>query len=421
MVPSYARYDITLSHGKGTYVWDTAGKRYLDAAGGIAVNSLGHAHPRLTDAIHEQSQKLMHISNLYYSEPQGQLAAKLTELFGGRGKVFFSNSGAEANEGMLKLARKFGSSSDVEPGRYEIITTLNSFHGRTLATIAATGQDKIKKGFHPMMDGFTHVAYNDLEAMEAAIGPKTCAIMLEGIQGEGGIVAAFPEYLLGVRALCDKHNLLLLMDGVQCGHFRTGCFQSYQRILEETPNEFQPDAVSMAKSLGGGFPIGAFWVSSTHEDILGEGYHGTTYGGNPLACAAALQVLEVVEDEKLDENAREIGSFLTACLTETADLFPDVLKSVRGYGLMMGFEISPEAYRDRDGTLSSNFVKDLHKHGVLSVPSGDKIVRLLPPLNITKDEATELHRTIEGVCAEVSDSSGDPGVDMATLKDQIGY
>src|SRR5712675_46795 len=294
VVPSYGRFDIVLSHGAGSYVYDLAGKRYLDLGGGIAVSSLGHAHPAITEALVEQSRKLIHTSNFYYHEPQGRLAQSLTSLLG-RGKCFFCNSGGEANEGLFKLARKFGH----DEGRFEILTTINSFHGRTLAGIAATGQEKVKKGFEPMVPGFRQVPYNDFEAMTAAISPATVAIMVEGVQGEGGVTPATPEYLLGLRHLCDEKKLLLFMDGVQCGHFRTGRFQSFQRILEGTANDFLPDAISMAKSLGGGFPIGAFWVRAPYADLLSAGTHGTTFGGSPLACAVALKVLEVVEREHL--------------------------------------------------------------------------------------------------------------------------
>src|SRR3954468_16333367 len=227
VVPSYGRFDIVLSHGTGSYLFDITGKRYLDLGGGIAVSSLGHGHPAITEALTEQSRKLIHTSNFYYHESQGRLAQGLVGLIG-PGKCFFGNSGVEANEGLFKLAHKFGH----DEGRFEIITTINSFHGRTLAGIAATGQDKVKKGFEPMVPGFRQVPYNDLEAMRAAISPATAAILIEGVQGEGGVRPATPEYLLGLRKLCDEKKLLLFMDSVQCGHFRTGRFQSFQRILE---------------------------------------------------------------------------------------------------------------------------------------------------------------------------------------------
>src|SRR5215469_8602737 len=280
VVPSYGRFEIVLSHGSGSYVYDVTGKRYLDLGGGIAVSALGHAHPAITEALVEQSRKLIHTSNFYFHENQGRLAQALATRIGA-GKCFFCNSGGEANEGLFKLARKFGH----DEGRFEIITALNSFHGRTLAGIAATGQDKVKKGFEPMVPGFRQVPYNDLAAMEAAISPATAAILVEGIQGEGGVTPAAPEYLLGLRRLCNEKRLLLLMDGVQDGHFRTGRFQSFQRILEPAeangraqevnPQGFLPDGISMAKSLGGGFPIGAFWLRDPYADLLSAGTHGT--------------------------------------------------------------------------------------------------------------------------------------------------
>src|SRR6266576_1460948 len=259
VVPSYGRFNIALSHGAGNCLFDVNGKRYLDLGGGIAVCSLGHAHPAITEALVEQSRKIVHTSNFYYHEPQGRLAQVLVNLIGS-GKCFFANSGVEANEGLFKRARRFGH----DEGRFEVITTVNSFHGRTLAGIAATGQEKVKKGFEPIVPGFRQVPYNDLAAMRNAISPATVAIMVEGIQGEGGVTPASPEYLLGLRRLCDEKKLLLFLDSVQCGHFRTGRFQSYQRILKDVRggDSFLPDGISMAKSLGAGFPTGAFWVRS---------------------------------------------------------------------------------------------------------------------------------------------------------------
>src|SRR5882757_131141 len=324
VVPSYGRFDLVLSHGAGSYVFDVTGKRYLDLGGGIAVNCLGNAHPAITEALVEQSQKLIHTSNLYFTEPQGRLAAELVKRIG-PGKVFFCNSGAEANEGLYKLARKFGH----DEGRFEILTAINSFHGRTLGGIAATGQDKVKKGFEPIMPGFRHVPYNNLAAMRAAISPATVAIMIEGVQGEGGVTPASPEFLLGLRALCDEKKMLLLMDGVQCGHYRTGRFQSFQKILEGVPGgeKFLPDGLSMAKSLGGGFPIGAFWVRAPYADLLSAGTHGTTYGGTPLACAVALKILGVIDQEKLADQARKLGDWLKSEIERLAGTYPTVVKS----------------------------------------------------------------------------------------------
>src|SRR5262245_48599162 len=402
VIPSYGRFDIVLSHGAGSYVYDVAGKRYLDLGGGIAVNALGHAHPAITEALVEQSRRLIHTSNFYYHEPQGRMAQALVKLIG-PGKCFFSNSGAEANEGLFKLARKFGH----DEGRFEIISTINSFHGRTLAGIAATGQEKVKKGFEPMVAGFRQVPFNDLQAMRDALSPATAAILVEGIQGEGGISPATPEYLLGLRQLCDQQNLLLLMDGVQCGHFRTGRFQSFQRILEGAEagtgdaKPFLPDGVSMAKSLGGGFPIGAFWVREKFADLLGPGTHATTFGGTPLASAVALKVLEVIERDRLHENARHTGESLKAALQGLVNTFPDVFKGVRGLGFMIGLELVEKekipAFRGSDKTAAIQFVSRLHEAGVLTIPSGANVVRLLPALNLARQQAEEGVSVIRGV------------------------
>lgn len=398
VVPSYGRFEIAFVRGCGTQLWDVNGKRYLDMGGGIAVCALGHAHPEIARTVCEQARQLVHVSNLYYHEWQGRLAQKLVS-YAGPGKVFFCNSGAEANEGLFKLARRFGH----DEGRFEILTAFNSFHGRTLAGISATGQEKVKKGFEPMVAGFRHVPFNDLQATEDAISPATVAIMIEGVQGEGGIRLATPEYLLGLRALCDDRRLLLLMDGVQCGHFRTGRFQSFQRILEglDGAGHFIPDGVSMAKSLGGGFPIGAFWVRDRHADLLGPGQHASTFGGTPLACAVALKVLDVIEREGLADNARRIGERLKAGLEKLILCYPGVLRQVRGLGLMIGIELADKetipALAGQTKTAAAQFVNKLHEAGILTVPAGQQVVRLLPPLNVSGPEADEALDLIEQV------------------------
>ena len=401
VVPSYGRFDLAFARGAGSYLWDVAGKRYLDLGGGIAVCSLGHANAEITEALVEQSRRLVHVSNLYYHEPQGRLAQALVKLIA-PGKVFFSNSGAEANEGLFKVARKFGH----DEGRYEIITAHNSFHGRTLAGIAATGQEKVRKGFEPAVPGFRHVPYNDLAALRAALSPATVAVMVEGIQGEGGITPATPEYLLGLRALCDEKRMLLLMDGVQCGHFRSGRFQSFQRLLEGVPGSetFLPDGISMAKSLGGGFPIGAFWVREPHQDLLGPGTHATTYGGTPLGCAVALKVLEVIERDKLAGQVRETGVWLMSELARLAQQYPRVIKSVRGVGFMIGLELATDipAFAAENKAASLQFVNRLHEAGVLAIPSGTHVIRLLPALNLRRQEAAEGVQIIESVAAKLA-------------------
>jgi len=387
VVPSYARFELALTHGSGSYLYDVAGRRYLDLGAGIAVCCLGHAHPEITKALVEQSEKLVHVSNLYYTEPQGRLAEALVNLLA-PGKVFFCNS----------------------EGRYEIITALNSFHGRTLAGIAATGQEKWRKGFEPAVPGFRHVPYNDLDAVRAAISPATVAVLIEGIQGEGGITAARPEYLLGLRQLCDEKKLLLFLDGVQDGYFRTGRFQSFQRILENAERGtrdaecFLPDGVSMAKSLGGGFPIGAFWVRAPYADLLGPGTHASTFGGTPLACAVALRVLEVIRREDLADNARAVGEHLRTKLLAWSQKYPSVIKAVRGLGLMLGIELAPDipAFANQGGAPSIQFVNRLHEAGLLTIPSGSAVIRLLPALNLRRSEAEEGIKIIDSVVARLA-------------------
>jgi acetylornithine/N-succinyldiaminopimelate aminotransferase len=368
VVPSYARFDIALDHGEGSYVFDVAGRRYLDLGGGMGVSALGHAHPEITDALLEQSRKLVHVSNLYFSKPQAQLAEALVRLIG-PGRCFFCNSGAEANEGMRKLARKFWGGE----GRHDIITADGSL---------------------------------DLEAMRAAITRQTAAVLIEAIPSEDGLHAADAEYLGGLRKLCDERGILLLLDEAQTGHFRTGRFQSWQRILENASDaeEFLPDAVSMANSMGGGFPIGAFWVRESYADLLSPGTHASTFGGNPLGCAVALKVLEIMERDQLADNAREIGGFMTAELQRLIRKFPSVLKEVRGYGLMIGLEFRADAagFRDTGKTPSIHVAERLHAAGVLTIPAGTSVIRLLPALNLTRPEAMEGLHAIESVVASVA-------------------
>lgn len=403
IVPTYSRFDLAFSHGSGSYIYDVTGKRYLDFGGGIAVSCLGHANREITDALTKQSQRLVHVSNLYYNEPQGRLAQALVKEIA-PGKVFFCNSGAEANEGLFKLARKFGH----EEGRFEIITTINSFHGRTLAGIAATGQEKVKKGFEPLMQGFRQVPFNDLNAVRQALSPATVAVLIEGIQGEGGVTPATAEYLLGLREFCKEKKLLLMMDAVQCGHFRTGRFQSYQRILEGAPSgeKFLPDAISMAKALGGGFPIGASWVREPYADLLGAGSHGTTFGGTPLACAVALRVMEVIEREKLADNVRALGDYLKTELLRIVRDFPSVMKEVRGLGFILGVELVAgiATFTGSDKAASIQMVNRLHDAGLLTIPASNQIIRLLPPYNLRRHEAEEGLNIIRAEAARLAQS-----------------
>ncbi len=395
VVPSYGRFDLVLDRGAGSYVWDVSGKRYLDLGGGIAVCALGHANPEVTEALVEQSRRLLHVSNLYYHEPQGRLAEHIVTHLA-PGKVFFANSGAEANEGLYKVARKFGH----DEGRFEILTALNSFHGRTLAGIAATGQEKVKKGFEPAVAGFRHIPFNDLKAAQESLSPATVAILIEGIQGEGGLTPATAEYLLGLRRLCDEKRMLLLVDAVQCGHFRSGRYQSFQRILEGIPGaeSFQPDGVSMAKSLGGGFPIGAFWLRQEAQgvdlaNLLGPGTHGTTYGGTPLGCAVANRIFEIIERDHLEQHVRTTGDWLKSELERLAKTYPVSVKSARGLGFMQGLELQARetipAFATSEKPASLQLVNRLHQAGILTIPSGNQVVRLLPALNIPRAHLAE--------------------------------
>jgi acetylornithine aminotransferase/acetylornithine/N-succinyldiaminopimelate aminotransferase len=322
----------------------------------------------------------------------------------GPGKIFFCNSGAEADEGLFKLARKFGH----DEGRFEILTAENSFHGRTLAGIAATGQAKVKKGFEPMVPGFRHIPFNDLAAARAALSPATAAILIEGVQGEGGVTAATPDYLLGLRQLCDEKKLLLLMDEVQGGCFRTGRFQSFQRILEASHSEearkFLPDGVAMAKGMGGGLPIGAFWVRAAYADLFNAGTHGSTFGGSPLVCAVALRVLEVIERDGLAGNARSMGNFLLHELKQLAAAFPHVIREVRGLGLMIGMELAADipAFAGSEKSPSIDFINRLHRAGLLAIPAGTRVIRLLPALNLKQADAAQGVRIIASVAEQVS-------------------
>ena len=370
VVPSYARYPLVFARGKGARVWDADGKEYLDFGGGIAVNLLGHS--AMAEILAKQANVLVHASNLYYTEPQGRLAKRLVDLVGVEGKCFFCNSGAEANETLFKLARKHGNENG---GRYEILTFQNSFHGRTLAGISATGQEKVKHGFEPPVEGFRHVPFNDLDAVAKAIGPKTAAILLEPIQGESGIRPATAEFLRGLRRLCDERKLLLMFDEVQCGLGRTGDFCGFRSIAADV----QPDAISWAKGLGGGFPIGAVWIRGPYADVLGPGTHGTTFGGTPLACSVALAVLDALEREDLLRNTREVGQYFIGKLQALAAKCL-VIREVRGLGLMIGIELTLEA---RPAVLK------LAECGLIGIAAGTNVVRFLPPLNITRAEVDE--------------------------------
>ena len=385
VVPTYGRFPLCLARGKGARVWDEDGREYLDFTSGIAVNAIGHAHAALQKAIAEQAGELIHTSNLFLTRPQALLAARLEKMVGARGKVFFCNSGAEANEGLYKLARKHGG------GRHGIITLDGSFHGRTLGGIAATGQSKVKLGFGPPVDGFVNVPPR-IECVANAVNESTAAIFVEPIQGEGGVRPLSADFLRALRKLCDEHGLLLFFDEVQCGLGRTGDWCGWHA---SGADDVVPDAISWAKGIGGGFPLGAFWVREPYADLLGPGTHGTTYGGSPLACAAANAVFDTIEAENLLANARERGEQLR----KGAKTLP-LVREARGAGLLIGLEIDDFAPdHEETGTPALRLTLRLIKAGLLVVPAGEQVIRLLPPLNVASAECDEALRILREVLA----------------------
>lgn len=404
---TYGRFPLTLVRGEGSRVWDDGGKSYLDFCTGIAVCSLGHCHPRLVNAIREQAGTLMHVSNLYHIPQQEELARVIVEDHVKLpGKVFFSNSGAEANDGIIKAARRFGHARPLPGGapRYEVLSFTKSFHGRTLGGINATGQDKVKEGFDPMFPGFRHLPFNDLAALEAAIKPETAAILLEPVQGEGGVNVATPEFLRGVAALCKKHDLLLMLDEVQAGFGRCGHSMAWRALAPE----LQPDAISWAKGMGGGFPIGAFWLSDRAVDasgkglssLMGPGSHGSTYGGNPLACAASLAVLAEIAEKDLGAHALKREQRIRA--TIAAWNLP-VITEVRGIGLLLGVGIDVSKFAVPEGKLPASFVcGKLLEAGLLVPAAGPETIRLLPPLNVSDAEIDEALAIFKSVLSTLS-------------------
>lgn len=368
---TYNRFPIVLEKGEGAYVYDDRGEKYLDFVGGIAVNSLGHSNEKLTEALASQAKNLIHVSNLYWTKPQLSLAKKLVEnsLFQ---KAFFCNSGAEAVEGALKLARKYACKQ--KSGRYEIIAMKNSFHGRTYAAVTATGQPKYQEGFSPLMPGITHVPFNDFQALREAITDKTCAVLLEPIQGEGGIHSADAEYLRAVRALCDESGLLLIYDEVQCGVGRTGKLFAYEL------SGVVPDVLTLAKGLAGGVPIGAILAKQSVAEAFAPGDHASTFGGNPLACAAANVILEELLENGLLAAVKENGDYLRKALLSLAEKHSGMIAAVRGVGLMQGIELHVEV---------SPVISRCMEAGLLLIGAGPKVIRFVPPLIITKEQINE--------------------------------
>ncbi len=369
-----ARTPVAFTHGEGCTLYGLDGKAYLDFLGGIAVTSLGHTHPAVTQAIVEQAQKLLHCSNIYYIPVQAALA-ELLVTHCALDRVFFGNSGAEANEAAFKLARKYFYAKGQD--RYEIISADNSFHGRTLATVAATGQPKYQAPYRPLTPGFINVAYNDLSAIEEAITPKTCAVLLETIQGEGGVIEADPQYLQDVAALCKKHGLLLLLDEVQTGMGRTGKLFSYEHF------GLKPDIVTLAKALGNGVPIGAVLCTQKVADAITLGDHGSTFGGNPLACAAALAVVHTLLETPLLEQAAETGAYFKQKLFELAMRHPCKASSVRGRGLLLGLQLTKKVE-------GKEIVSAMLDKGFLLNCAGHNTLRLAPPLTVTPGQIDAL-------------------------------
>ncbi|MBU4532376.1 MAG: acetylornithine transaminase [Eubacteriales bacterium] len=362
---TYGRLPIALVRGQGLYVWDADGKRYLDFVSGLAVDSLGHCHPRVVAAIQNQAAQFMHCSNLYHIEPQARLAKLLVEN-SVLDRVFFCNSGAEAIEAAIKLARKYAKKKH-GPERYEIISAYNSFHGRTLAAITATGQAKFQQGLEPLPDGFKYAIFNDLESLKSVIGPHTAAVLLEPIQGEGGVNVADGKYLEGVRRLCDEHGLLLILDEVQCGLGRTGRLFAYEHY------GITPDIMALAKALGGGFPIGAMLATEEAASGFAPGDHASTFGGNPLACAAGLAAVQTIIETKLVEHSAKVGDYFLGRLRGLQDRYPFV-KEVRGKGLLLGMELSIKA---------GGVVTRCREQGLLINCIGDHTLRFIPPLIVT--------------------------------------
>ena len=366
VMPTYSP-SVVVASGKGITVRDVDGRSYYDFTSGIGVQSVGYGNAKVVKAIQDQAKTLTHCSNLFVNVPATNLAAKLVELSGLGGKAFFCNSGAEANEAALKLARKWGAANG---GRYEVVTFRQGFHGRTLATVAATAQAWCQEGYDPLPVGFAYADYNDLESVKQAVNDKTVAIMLEAVQGEGGVLPATPEFIKGVRALCDEKNLLMICDEVQAGIGRTGTWFAWQGY------NVKPDLFTCAKALAGGIPMGALVSNAKLADVFGASAHASTFGGNPVAAAAALAVIDVIESEGLLENAVKVGGLLKEALQGFVDQY-DKLLEVRGKGMMLGLVVDGEA---------KPIVEALQAQGLLALTAGKNVVRFLPPLTLGEDD-----------------------------------
>ncbi len=383
IMKTYGRYPVVPVKGEGCRLWDADGKEYLDFLGGVAVNNLGHCHPKVVAALQKQAAELIHCSN-YYQIPQQIELAELLCNHSFADKAFFCNSGAEANEAAIKLARKY-SLDTYGPERYEIITAADSFHGRTMATVSATGQEKVQRFFDPLLHGFKHVPFDDVAALEAAITSTTCAVMLEPIQGEGGVNMPSHGYFLAVRELCDRHGLLLIFDEVQVGMGRTGKMFAYEHF------EVTPDIMTLAKALAGGAPIGTMLAKDKFAAAFVPGTHGSTFGGNPLVCAAAIATIRTLLEDGLLNRCEEIGEYLTGELEALGRKYPFV-KEVRGVGLMIGMALTIPA---------GEIVKKGHACGVLLNVTHDSVLRFVPPLVVTKQEINTMIAILDGIFAEI--------------------
>jgi acetylornithine/N-succinyldiaminopimelate aminotransferase len=391
LLPTYARVDLAFERGEGAWLVTADGERYLDFTSGVAVNALGHSHPHLIEAVTEQAKKVWHVSNLYRIPEGERLADRLCQA-SFADTVFFQNSGAEALECAIKMARKYQSASGA-PERYRIVTFEGAFHGRTLAALAATGNKKYLDGFGPPMPGFDQVAFGDLAAVKKAIGPETAAILVEPIQGEGGVRVAAPAFLRGLRELCDKHGLLLMFDEVQSGLARTGRLFDYQR------SGVEPDIMTLAKALGGGFPIGACLATTEASKGMTVGSHGSTFGGNQLAMAAGNAVLDVLLAPGFLEHVQKVALLFKQRLAELKDRHASVIAEVRGEGLLMGLRMVPPA---------SAMVDELRNEKMITVAAGDNVVRLLPPLIIGETEVSEAVARIDRACTRLAQMHARP-------------
>jgi acetylornithine/N-succinyldiaminopimelate aminotransferase len=383
---TYDRYPLVLRKGRGMSVWSSDGKEYLDFVGGIAVNILGHCHPRVVIAVQKQAQRLLHVSNLYHNEPQIKLAKLLVE-HSFADKVFFCNSGAEANEAAIKLVRKYAK-ENMSGNRYEVLTALNSFHGRTLATVTATGQKKFHKGFEPLVPGFRYFDFDDIGSLKKAITEETCAVMLEPIQGEGGVKLPSPDYLKTVREVCDEHGLLLVLDEIQTGMGRTGQLFAYEEY------GVVPDVMTLAKGLGGGIPIGAMLATNRVASAFQPGNHASTFGGNPLACAAAVATLEtVLEDGFILDQCRRMGAYLMQGLADLKKEHPSVIADIRGKGLLVGMELTREC---------ASIIKACIDRGVIINCTAGNVVRFTPPLIVREKDIDHLLDILDDILERLS-------------------